>query len=166
MRGRGGRFEPRAMSPEQQRILIAEACGWKFHDGEPPIRLERGQVTGGKKWIPPSGSWLSPWHQTREAATDFACNVMNPRLPDYLADLNAVHEALKTLTKEHWMFYPKTLLQILWRYDTVGHPTGVHIDLSDHGWWKVTTREMEMLSLANAAQISEALLRTRNLWKD
>lgn len=52
------------MSPEDQRIAIAEACGWKS-------RLIEGERD------PSQDSWTSP--------------------PDYLNDLNAMHEAEKTL---------------------------------------------------------------------
>lgn len=56
------------MTPEQQRIKIAEACGWKHHHTR-PSETERHQ----KKW-----RYLSD-------------------LPDYLNDLNAMYEAEKVL---------------------------------------------------------------------
>ena len=58
------------MTPEQQRIAIAEACGWTVHPKN--------------KWvvIPPN----SP-HSVQPLYT----------LPDYLNDLNAMHEAEKVL---------------------------------------------------------------------
>ena len=57
------------LTPEQKRIAIAEACGWK--------RL----ATPGA-WISPSGRFHYP---------------PEPTIPDYLNDLNAMHEAEKTL---------------------------------------------------------------------
>jgi hypothetical protein len=66
------------MNPEKQRIAIAQACGWKrcIH------------------------------------VTDFrdGCNGENPRgiftvLPDYLNDLNAMHEAEKLLANDQCAAY-------------------------------------------------------------
>jgi hypothetical protein len=58
------------MTPEKQRIAIAEACGWKV------IKLWNGEIHG--KPIGEQGPF-------RE-------------VPDYLNDRNAMHEALMTLT--------------------------------------------------------------------
>ena len=57
------------MSPEAQRIAIAEACGW--------TRLNQGRGYG----RPPNSE------------TDF-------KIPDYLSDLNAIHDAEETLSDE------------------------------------------------------------------
>ena len=69
------------MSPEAQRIAIAEACGWQFHAicksyNRTPATVARnlkllGTVEGG------------PWDQAI--------------VPDYLNNLNAMHEAEKML---------------------------------------------------------------------
>ena len=61
------------MTPEQQRIAIAEACGWKLHS-----ELDN--------------TWCAP-HQT-----DCPLAAELIPLPDYPNDLNAMHEAEKTLT--------------------------------------------------------------------
>ncbi len=57
------------MSPEQKRIQIAEACGWK--PGE------------NKKWVDGQGFGIPPggedWHWEQ--------------LPNYFSDLNAMHDA-------------------------------------------------------------------------
>jgi hypothetical protein len=58
------------MSPDKQRIAIAEACGWKC-----PCGFKEAFAC----WVRPSAME----HQTEW-------------LPDYLNDLNAMHEALKT----------------------------------------------------------------------
>jgi len=64
------------MKPKEQRIAIAEACGWLVNDdgvnGISPINVEQGLTN------PKICSW---------------------KLPDYLRDLNAMHEAEKTLRK-------------------------------------------------------------------
>jgi len=71
------------MKPEQQRIAIAEACGWKMHDHPDCLAKKEG-------WV--SRNWET-W-------------VMNPSgllvykhdIPDYLKDLNAMHKAENTLS--------------------------------------------------------------------
>ena len=60
------------MTPEAQRIAIAEACGWRC------TASFKGAFAC---WVRPDGMD----HQTE-------------LLPDYLNDLNAMHEAEKTLT--------------------------------------------------------------------
>lgn len=77
------------MSPEAQRIAIAEACGWKFY----PLNL-----------------------------------------PNYLNDLNAMHEAEKRLSEEQMTIYTSNLFEIC------------------DDWPKAT--------LATAAQRAEAFLKT------
>ena len=70
------------MSPEQQRICIAKACGWTFQPMMGPLDFP---------WMTPSKKW-----EDRQA---------NP--PDYLSDLNAMHEAEKVIRsdKKKWNIY-------------------------------------------------------------
>ncbi len=74
------------MSPEAQRIAIAEACGWRLH-----------RDPNSMKWIPPNGSFLYPWHRTEADAWRYATIHMRPMLPDFCYDLNAMHMAEETL---------------------------------------------------------------------
>jgi hypothetical protein len=101
------------MTPEAQRIAIAEACGWK--------RLQ-------------SGDWRKGYEMCR-----------NPRyLPDYLNDLNAMHEAEKVLERNQCWLYASELRNILSKlnnYDALG------------------------LFHATASQRAEAFLRTLGKWK-
>ena len=62
------------MKPEQQRIAIAEACGWKWHS-----RM-KGSI---KVW---------------DNGLDYVFS--DSELPDYLNDLNAMNEAEATLNYE------------------------------------------------------------------
>lgn len=71
------------MTDEQMRIKIAEACGWIHHHMR-PSETERRQ----KKW-----RYLSD-------------------LPDYLNDLNAMHEAEEVLTNEQWWLFVEFLTEI------------------------------------------------------
>ena len=113
------------MKPEQQRIAIAEACGW--------TQPEQGY------WKDPDGHEWQVMHgwQTYKDGTDI--------LPDYLSDLNAMHEAEKVLNKTLRLFYQSRLMK-LQKADLVA------------GFW--------FLIHATAAQRAEAFLRTLNLWKD
>jgi len=103
------------MKPEQQRIAIAEACGWK-----PDKR--------GLGWLSPHGYYAPE--------------------PDYLNDLNEMHEAEKTFSEKRIRSYAFTLAQVL---DT--SPT---VDLDD-----------QFLNIhATAAQRAEAFLRTIGKWEE
>jgi hypothetical protein len=57
------------MKPEAQRIAIAEACGWKW--------FQKGHPEHDVHWQSPQGDYTN--------------------LPNYLNDLNAMHEAEETL---------------------------------------------------------------------
>ena len=89
------------MNPEQQRIAIAEACGWKTGYRDPEA-----------------------WHP----------------LPDFLHDLNAMHDAEKVLVSLQWVFY-------LRRLKTICNKSG----------WPIH---------ATAAQRAEAFLRTIGKWEE
>jgi hypothetical protein len=114
------------VSPEKQRIAIAEACGWE--------QKPYGDVF----------CWYDPQGRARPVERDHKNRV----LPNYLNDLNAMHEAEATLGEKRIRSYAFTLAQVL---DT--SPT---VDLDD-----------QFLNIhAAAAQRAEAFLRTLNLWTD
>lgn len=111
------------MTPEAQRIAIAKACGIEVvSDG---ITHHLCRCTLGGKGYDPAGKFL--------------CEV-----PDYLNDLNAMHEAEKILTETTIVEYADWLLVIA----NSASSTNQH-------WF-----------LATAAQRAEAFLRTLNLWDD
>lgn len=105
------------MTPEQQRIAIAEICGWKEIRQHPKTRV----------WfaIPPPDR--KPQHDVL--------------LPDYLFDLNAMHEA------EMWLreTYPAKFAKYLFQLRKIAHP------------------EPEC---ATVAQRAETWLKAINLWKN
>ena len=105
------------MNPEQQRIAIAEACGWKTDKR-------------GLGWLSPRGCY-------------------EPE-PDYLNDLNAMHEAEKVLTKANWGGYAAELYRI-----TDAHNHGIS---PNHHWLAV--------AFSTAAQRAEAFLRTIGKWEE
>ena len=101
------------MTPEQKRIAIAQACGWRAE-------------TYGPSWC--------------ESET---------KMPDYLNDLNAMHEACKTLTEQQELVF-RGHLHTITRRD---YESGVR---------------SQILSTINATapQRCEAFLKTINKWKD
>jgi hypothetical protein len=82
------------MAPEEQRIAIAEECGWKWENPKKRIKQE--------------GRLISP---------DFkkVCKVWKDGslggvlIPDHLNDLNAIHEAEETLTDEQFPEFDERL---------------------------------------------------------
>jgi len=118
------------MKPEQQKIAIATACGWTLCEYVESIGLEKG--------FPPLNNL--PSYGTYE-------NGM-AQLPDYLNDLNAMHEAEKTLWEKDWASrydFVDKLARIL--NPTHGHHQQSGLDLLD----------------ATAAERAEAFLRTMNI---
>ena len=108
------------MTEEAQRIAIAEACGWKgirssVHFGR-PVQAGMNPAKGGQ--------------------TD--------RIPDYVNDLNAMHEAEKMLADEQIDRFVKFLWEAM--MDSPESRIGtIH---------------------ATAAQRAEALLKTLGKWDD
>ena len=116
------------MSPQSQRIAIAEACGWYeiYYDGTenngPESDINPLRLVG--KWSKRGvGSWA------------IICS-----LPDYLNDLNAMHEAEKVLNEKQ-----------------------EHI-MNDTLWDLMSGRKY--LWHATAPQRAEAFLRTLGKWEE
>ncbi len=108
------------MKPEAQRIAIAEACGWT------PAHCET------------FNRWLHP---------DSAYYRLERDLPDYLYDLNAMHEAEASIDDEQeWAVYSDQLANVVFR-DAKNDGTASAV-------WHAT-----------AAQRAEAFLRTLGKWE-
>ncbi len=106
------------MSPGAQRIAIGEACGWEFRR---EFTNARGEPT--KEWTKVGVGTSCVWD-----------------LPDYLNDLNAMHEAEKVLLKDVHLYldYVSRLSKMVGgNYDAV---------------------------FATAAQRAEAFMKTLGLW--
>ena len=114
------------MTPEAQRIAIAEACGWK----KGGLDCDGYQI-----WIHPSGA-RQYWAY----------------VPDYLNDLNAMHEAEEVIRANQFRFvnYPQELFKVIARREWNG----------DLGYFTFNFIN------ATAAQRAEAFLKTLGLWKD
>ena len=109
------------MTPEQQRIAIAEACGWT------DIAWLRIHAGNEDYW---SSKHVGDWEYTTRGP-----------LPDYLNDLNAMHEAEKVLfARNDWS---------VCKYDEL-------LGAATSSWkWNAT-----------AAQRAEAFLRTIKKWEE
>jgi len=108
------------MNKEQQRIKIAEACGWT--EIEPCTCHD---------------------HQSRGYETTKVGH--KKHLPDYLNDLNAMHEAEKTLSENDRQKYLDILADAPRDDRYLTWADGI---------------------FATAAQKAEAFLKTLNLWKE
>lgn len=104
------------MTKEQQRVAIAEACGWT---------CDR------------DGNW-------KDANRKYGINGCPP---NYLNDLNAMHEAEKSLTREQAVMHGDLLAV-------------------ECGYGKKGEFNFYDAAHATAAQRAEAFLRTLNLWKE
>jgi len=117
------------MKPEEQRIAIAEACGWNS------LGLDAEQV----EW------WIElPKEVIPKISYDERIRLRRLHPPDYLNDLNAMHEAEKTLRLQTIKTYVNWLWQVM--------------DSSDEAL--IGTIH------ATASQRAEAFLRTLGLWKE
>jgi hypothetical protein len=117
------------MKPEQQRIAIAQACGWKLT--ETAVTYPNGLVIG---FHPP----------------EYVREVFLKACPDYLNDLNAMHEAEEVLSAGQI----NTYLGHLYKFGKVA--------AADSNPWEIIVARVAVH--APAAQRAEAFLRTLNLW--
>ena len=116
------------MTPEEQQIAIAEACGW----------TKIGWNGVYQNWLGVSPSEERDKHP----------------IPDYLNDLNAMHEAEGRHDFDmHNNRYGRILAEVV-----TGQPQGSHHITAN--WWTI-----KRIARATAAQRAEAFLKTLNLWK-
>ena len=118
------------MTPDQQQRAIERVCGWIIANPE----NDRADY---RHWTPPN-CVAKPNH------------IYGDRPPDYLNDLNAMHEAEKVLTPKH-------------QPDKGESQWGEYL-----GWLgfsvEYNTREVYECVTATAAQRAKAFLRTLGLW--
>ena len=107
------------MSPEKQRIAIATACGW--------TDIRRQNLYAGDRDL----------YGNRRIGGEKHRN----RLPDYLGDLNAMHEAQKVLKGGMRSKYDAELTLIC-------------------------SRDYNFIWESTAPQLSEAFLRALGLWEE
>ena len=105
------------MTSAQQRIAIAEACGWQIKKAKYHAK-------------PPNGEWQYLY-----------------RIPNYLNDLNAMHEAWQTLTPSQKTRFESELYSVV-------------IGQADYN----RNDDSPYITNATAAQRAEAFLRTIDKW--
>lgn len=123
------------MTPEEQRIAVAQACGWTRKSVDPDYPLTR-----------PEGRW-----ELKDKVV-----YHYGQLPDYLNDLNAMHEAEKVLNADQCAEYV--------RYLALNHPTFCILPSEESDKAEVRYQYFSLIN-ATAAQRAEAFLKTLNLWK-
>lgn len=132
-----GRFTHH-MTPEQQRIAIAEACGWTIAKRvQPDAKLHAVMC-----WIRPGGN---EWQE------EF--------LPDYLNDLNAMAAVKKILNDDQKRTFASKLYDLANGFKTDSDPWTPYI-------FEASMDGVASMVLATAAQEAEAFLRALNLWQE
>jgi len=131
------------MNPEQQRIMIAEKCGYKkewLHGKTKPSQDPDLMDGDSLIWrVPGSGYFGS-----------------DSDLPDYPNDLNAMHEAEKVLKEEQLNTYGK----LLWSAVS-GAKSELVSDI-----FNPSLKWCAKIAHATAHQRAEAFLKVFGLWKD
>jgi hypothetical protein len=112
------------MTDQEINIAIAESCGW--------ASKPHHYYTDGVAWCRGSER----------------CSTID--LPNYAADLNAMHEAEKTLNEKQQVWYLQKLTQVRYK-DGVSGMLGCMIDKT---------------TFATSRQRAEAFLRTIGEWKE
>lgn len=123
------------MDKYEQRIKIAEACGWKIQK----VKIDEIHV----------------WEPGSQLPMRLGLNLERV-IPDYPRDLNAMHEAEKILKNDEPYsqrnFYASILGSLT--YNDNGR-----------GWQPLSNDDCFPITHATAAQRAEAFLKTLNLWK-
>ena len=129
------------MTEEQINIAVAEACGWKkltvpLEDDLGPI----GDMTV-TKWKRPSNphGYVDP----------------TSSVPNYCNNLNAMHEAEKTLAAEQEAVYVEALDRVTWEF--------IQTD-ARYNAGRLCVSELQFR--ATARQRAEAFLRTLGKWEE
>ena len=138
------------MKPEQQRIALAEACGWSFiREGQ---SIERNHHIGCVTWVAISTDgrkyeYRKGYQEIEYLTKEDACN---DRTPDYLNDLNAMHEAEKVIYGNPNL--PKKYTQQI--KNAIRREAGV----------TKAQMDFDMCITATARQRAEAFLKTIGKW--
>ena len=125
------------MTPETQRIAIAEACGWKRSDLRP--------------------SWCHPDNWSMAKNGSYEVWVSRDKLPNYLNDLNAMHEAEEhaihnLMDADEWGEYGMLLKR--------SHSHGLFLN------GEVDYHDLATILHTTASQRAEAFLRTIGKWEE
>lgn len=123
------------MTPEKQQRAIEKACGWIIANPE----NDRPDY---RHWTPP-GCVAKHNH------------MYGDKPPNYLADLNSMHEAKKVLCDKGLML------------EFVNQLVGIVCSAMGFRWDKVTADDhLILIANATAEQEAEAFLRVMGLWEE
>lgn len=86
--------KPEQMTDQEINIAIAELCGWK---------LKRGKLNGDEY------HWLTTSPDGKFIGNLSYFGLMNIGVPNYVADLNAIHEAEMKLKPSQQLYYAQKL---------------------------------------------------------
>ena len=125
------------MKPEEQRIAIAEWCGWEYRPNPKVIHPNKLRF------------WVAPWMKDFEG-----CGAPDSEVPDYLKDLNEIQGAVGLLNDRH-KFTDDTRSMY---YDYLALSCDAFPDKWEISW--------HVCSMATAAQRAEALLKTIGKWNE
>jgi hypothetical protein len=136
------------MTPTAQRIAIAEACGWKWFTV--PFNSEQDVLARDEEHAKTIllGQWV--WSLT----------------PDYLSDLNAMHEAEKVLDDEQRKVFAWHMM--CGKFDWYKEEPEMR-ELGPNpriGWLEESPGDAFKTYHATAAQRAEAFLRTIGKWRE
>lgn len=125
------------MKPEEIRIAIAEACGWKVESSGNRYsdRIFNTEGNSAMRWKQYGGAWLDEWLGAYH-------------VPDYLNDLNACYEMVESLDWRDRRKFTEKLSGI------------TETEKGDH--WD----DAHALCHATAAQRCEAFLKAKGLWRE
>lgn len=116
------------MTDEQINIAIAEACGW--HD----LSIVDKTACGLKQKVTSLNGRYEP-------------------IPDYVNDLNAMHEAIAFLSPEEADWFAVELSAIV-------------VENPSKSWWDMNSNEVAHIANATARQLAEAFLRYIGKWEE
>ncbi len=124
------------MTPEKQRVAIAEACGWTSYPHEP------------KKCFNPDG---------------LSCYWSDA--PDFLNDLNACAQFEATLTEREGFDYVWILAQLC-NPNEFAEDQSIRSRSSCDSWLEEPIHEAFKTACAKPAMRCEAFLRVKGLWEE
>ncbi len=132
------------MKPEEQTIAIAESVGWKWIQTN--FEAKSGFIGTDS---PHSGNIP---YQGRNYPSNAHLPTYGKAIPDYLNDLNAMHDAMAYLDPEQMTQFASELSALV-------------LENPHKYWWDLSSHEVGHVANATAKQRAEAFLKTLGLWK-
>lgn len=134
------------VSPDAQRVAIAEACGWQKI--QRPLSDQEGEIPG---------HFEIRWYHPKIHTSVYPLYALPKEPPAYLTDLNAMHEAEQHafVATSQWAKYGNQLQEVC-HWHAVGIVPDYPRDLAS----------LARVAHATAAQRAEAFLRCLGKWKE